>query len=296
MHPKDSFDLIIYESWSKHCPFCNITATITPTATKEDAIMTVITHYKPSVGYLIRSLRSVGCQATIVCFVPDNVNIPREILNCGLELVYISNVTTRLSTSVEKYRWELYYKYLTGEGKKFRRVMHTDGFDAFYFGDPFSVATDENTLYFQSESRPISRCSYNSAWILGCHYNLTTEILESPIICSGSLIGGRVPFIKMVELLITHDEWMQCWDHGFDQGDFNYVIYTRLNQSYIKHEIIDCNGRFISMHYCWPKGKHLAPSGHFPTRDDKDTLVYMHQYNRHQNIIDYVREKCNPEI
>ncbi|KAH0791283.1 hypothetical protein GPJ56_004903 [Histomonas meleagridis] len=281
---------------NSQCPLCDIKAAIAPTSTPEDAIMTVITLYKPSVGYLIRSIRSVGCRATIVCFITENVEIPSEILSCGVELVRIPNTTNRVSLSVEKMRWEWYHQYLSNEGKRFRRVMHTDGFDAFYFGDPFSVATDENVLYFQREDRPISSCPYNNRWVTSCHINLSSELRHSLIVCSGSLIGGRKQFLQMTELLITHDEWMQCWKHGFDQGDFNYVIYTKLNQTNITYKFMGCNERFISMHYCWPSGKGLGPSGLFPTTDDKDTIVYMHQYNRHKNIIEYIWDKCKPAI
>lgn len=258
--------------------------------------MTTATEYNINLLHLVKSIRTTGCLAKIIIFTSNKVIFPQSLMLCGIE--QIMNISDRFLKSPYKARWECYYTYLKQNRHKYDRIMHVDGYDSFFFGDPFSYAFDAETLYFQSEGRPIESCPYNKRWVFECHKNVRKNLFGLNIIlCSGSLIGGVNPFLLFVEKLITHNEWNQCWGIGYDQGDFNYVFYSdweRNKSIRYKTKLMGCNDRFVTMHYCIrPNNLYKNNRGQICTKDQKDTVAFMHQYTRFPEMNHYVQSICN---
>lgn len=293
IHEDQVEDIIIPINNSSKCKPCGFNPVIRPNSTERDIILTQVTKYGPNVERLIRSIRSTGCKATIAVFTLNGLELPESLFDCDIIQVEASHWTTRVKRSPYKVRWEWYYKFLTENNESYDRVMHTDGFDAAFFGDPFALANGYNSLYFQMEDRPIDFCPYNKRWISTCHSISDVEgILNQTIACSGSLIGGVNQFLKFTELLVNHVEWPRCWGKGFDQGDFNYVLYALLNFTEVNAKFMDCNSGFMTYNYC-AKRKKLFNSRHqLCTPNGKRPLIYAHQYNRYNASKDFIRKIC----
>ncbi|OHT12637.1 hypothetical protein TRFO_17453 [Tritrichomonas foetus] len=276
------------------CQLCDFHPVIQPSSTPRDLIVTATMNYNIQLLWLVRSIRTTGCKAKIIIFTSGNVKLPDVFIQCGIEQVILSHLTARVEQSPFKIRWEWYYQYLSNHTNEYDRIMHVDAYDTFFFGDPFSYASKNDTLYFQQEGRIIKLCPYNRQWLLSCHHDLNKKkILDNIILCSGSLIGGVKPFFEFVELLVTHKEWPQCWGPGFDQGDFNYVFYKHYFISHHKFKYTNCQSRFSTMHYCIRNESNLWNSkGQLQTLDGSDTLIFIHQYNRFPDVNRYISKLC----
>lgn len=284
------------ENKCEYCKFCNFTPVIQPNSTVRDLIMTATTKYSYNLQKMVRSIRTSGCVAKIVIFTTDNVKLPKSLTSCGVEQI-ITNSSKRASTSPHKIRWEWYYQYLQNNFNRYDRVMHVDAFDTFFFGDPFAFASDFNTLYFQQEGKTIRRCNFNTNWLLSCHKDAKNKrIINNMILCSGSLIGGMNPFFQFTKLLITDDQWKNCWNAGFDQGDFNYIFYTKwqkfANFSLISTKLLTCEDRFMTLFYCMKPPVSLNGKNQIQSPRTNNTIIFMHQYNRFLNLSLFTNQIC----
>jgi hypothetical protein len=211
---------------------------------------------------------------------------------CDLILVDVGPLTERAARSPYKIRWEWYRRYLSVNATRFDRIFHVDAFDTFFFADPFAFAPNVSLLYFQMEDKPLRDCPYNKQWILACHYDVNRyQLLGQTIACSGSLIGGAQAFREFTEMLVTHPEWPSCWGRGFDQGDFNYIMYTRYRREH-DVEMMDCNSGFLTMNYCSVDGISFDEQRRMLTPDGSKNAVFVHQYNRYDEADVVLTQLC----
>lgn len=277
------------------CSLCNFKPIVQSNSTARDAIFMAVTQYGQGVERLVRSIRTTGCQATIVIFTVEDCTFPQHFLDCNVKIVIVEPLSSRAAKSPYKMRWEWYYLYLKDELHKYDRIFHTDAFDAFFFGDPFSMLPDRNSLYFQMEDRSLRSCPYNKDWVLSCHHDVNRwKLLGKTIACSGSLAGGAQAFYNFTKILITHNEWPSCWGKGFDQGDFNYVLYTKYIPSNASHTLMNCNSGFLTMNYCSAKGIFFNSLGQLLTPDKSKLVTFVHQYNRYENASKVINALCPP--
>jgi hypothetical protein len=274
------------------CKPCNFTSLTPSFSTPRDAVFAAVTTFGAGVKRMIRSLRTSGCQASIILFVTDNVIFPSELTACNLTFVQVGPLTERASRSPYKIRWEWYHIHLQSNIGKYDRIFHVDAFDTFFFGDPFSEAPNTSVLYFQMEDRILRDCPYNKQWILSCHYDVNRYLLlGNTIACSGSLIGGAEPFRIFSEMLITHTEWPSCWGRGFDQGDFNYILYTQFRKNYSVVQM-GCNSGFLTMNYCSQNEVFFDQDEQLLTPDRSKKVVFVHQYNRYKAAENVLTKLC----
>lgn len=277
------------------CSPCNFQPVVKSSSTPRDAIFMAVTKYGAGVERLVRSVRTTGCQATIVIFTLEQCTFPQHFLDCDVKIVVMEPPSERADKSPYKMRWEWYYLYLMKELANYDRILHTDAFDAFFFGDPFSIAVDPNRLYFQMEDKKLRDCPYNKQWLLSCHYDVNRwKLLGQKIACSGSLIGGAELFFNFTKSLITHPEWPSCWGKGFDQGDFNYILYTEYIPSNASATFMNCNSGFLTMNYCSANGVFFNKKGQLLTPDKSKLVTYVHQYNRYENTTKVIEKLCPP--
>ena len=117
-------------------------------------------------------------------------------------------------------------------------------------------------------------------------------MLANIIACSGSLLGGAESFLKFNELLVTHNEWPLCWGKGFDQGDFNYILYQFLPETGIKSYKMNCNSGFMTYNYCVNKNKMFNEAKQ-PITPNGTLITYAHQYNRYKDVFNHVTSLCH---
>lgn len=268
------------------CRLCNFTPTVPPASSSTDLIITFLTSFNERAEMMFRSIRSTGCRATIVCFTPHGVSLPKALEACGVKHVSVE-FNQSMANAIGKFRWETYQKYLKVHWHKFERVMHTDAYDAFFFGDPFAIVNQTNALFFQSEEMEIGNCPYNRPWIERCFDENVEDVMQHTVLCSGSLIGGIEPFMKFMSKMIGHPGWLRCLDHnGYDQGAFNYAFYT--NQWDFHKYILPCNSPFVTLHYC-----ERSYNFEILSKERRSRFIYIHQYNRYNNMVEQLNSICN---
>lgn len=284
-----------HESNCEFCQYCNYTPVIQPNSTVRDLIMMATTEYNQNLLWLIRSIRTSGCIAKIIIFTTDNVKFSKCLLSCGIEQIVVSPLTSRALQSPHKIRWEWYFQYLQHNLNSYDRIMHVDAFDTFFFGDPFSFASDFNTLYFQQEGQIIKKCAYNRNWLYSCHKDAKKKMISNNmILCSGSLIGGVFPFFQFLKTLVSQDNWHHCWKVGYDQGDFNYIYYTKWqslsNSLNISNKLLTCEDRFMTMFYCVKSPIIWNNENQLIDQKTNRTIIFIHQYNRFPKILLFVKK------
>lgn len=262
-------------------------------STSRDIILIASDSIKKGLLLLISSLRSTQCKATIV-IVTNNPNLQSNFSNLkisNLLIVFVKQSTIRDKSSIYKARWEWYYHVLQQElfRNSIDRIFHVDAFDSFFLNDPFIAfnQTNRSELIFISEDQKIKSCPYNSKWVK-CHTN-NSAILKQTILCSGSLMGYYQAFLHFIELMIFSVEWSLCWERGFDQGIFNIVAYTKLNN--ISYSFLGCKSGFITMNYC-NSILNLDKIINGSSKLNIKPAVYIHQYNRFDEISNYLESKC----
>lgn len=279
------------------CMLCDVFPLASPSSTSRDLVITATTSRINRIEMLVRSLRSVGSRARFVVLVPIGTKIPLNILNCGVEFIEMSSASSRTLRSPHKIRWEWYYTYLTDHRSEFDRVFHTDAFDAFFLSDPFANWVRNDILYVAQEGRIIQICPINSHWISKCHGNQTlNQIGKYPVLCSGTLMGGIELFRYVAITMINESGWDDCWAKGYDQGEFNFLVYTKFINE-ISIQFMGCNSAFLTMSYCSQsqkiffdsKMRLLSPFGF-------SHPIYAHQYNRYKIVDTEFQKKCKAFI
>lgn len=273
---------------------CTFTPVLAPSSTPRDAIFTCVTKFGSGVDTLVRSLRTSGCLASVIIFASAHVVFPAEFISYGVTIVCDEPAGQRSARSPYKVRWEWYYSYLRSAPDRFDRIMHTDAFDAVCFGDPFALAVEPGKLYFQTEDIPIYRCPYNKNWLSKCHLDANKwRITRNTVTCSGSLMGDAQLFLRFMEQMVMHTEWVVCWGRGFDQGDFNYILYTSGVYRHNETVFMDCNSGFLTMQYCSKGGVRVDSNGVMLTPNGQRPVIFVHQYNRYKDAKKIVHRVCS---
>ena len=280
------------ETGDEWCKLCNFVPFGPVNSSRRDAVFAAVTEYGRGVEILVRSLRTTGCRASVVLFTTDESLVPLELKACDVKVVVVEPFGKRAASSPYKIRWEWYYVYLKEHVNEYDRVFHTDAFDAFFLSDPFEFAPDRGALYFQMEDKPLRWCPYNKKWLLSCHHDCNRwKLLSKTIACSGSLVGGAAEFLSFIEMMVTHNEWPSCWGKGFDQGDFNYILYTQYEPNH-NAIFMNCNSGFLTVNYCGEAGLVFDTEEYLLTPDRTKRVAYVHQYNRASDVATKLTSLC----
>lgn len=247
----------------------------------------------------LRSLRTVGCMASVV-FV-TNGNVPestlQEFRDCGAQFFTITHLSRRLRKfSPHCLRFFGYKDYLDHAGKQFDRILHSDSFDVFFQSDPFTDNIRNDRLYFTMEDRKIKNCPFNSRWIRQSYNESVLRALGNfTISCSGTIIGGYDQFMRYLVTMITHEPFLANGGTRLDpdQAYHNYLLHTgAFERAGVRAEYMGCNSPVLSMHYC---SRHHNRIYQNRVRGPDGTTVpaLVHQYNRYRDAITLVDRLCS---
>ena len=292
---KQILNITTFEMYSelKNCTVNNIENV---SSTKKDAIFTSAFSYNHRLELLIRSIKSTGCRATIYIFTPNDVHIPLSILSKNVKQIKASPLTTRNQKSPEKVRWEWYLNFITSKGIALDRVIHTDSSNSFFFSDPFSVVSSNESLYFliEQEKQIQSDKAYFNA-LTKCHYQISNKTLYKHPINSAFLGGSKVSFTYFVEMMITHNEWPLCWNRDGDRGDFNYVLWENEKIIPFSLKFLNCSSGFISANnkLCIDKFNDFNEESKSDLKK-QSSIIYLTDYLQSPSISNDINNRCPP--
>jgi hypothetical protein len=162
------------------------------------------------------------------------------------------------------------------------RVLHTDAFDVFFQGDPFSVHLSDDRLTFVVEPHCIRSCGWNLAWVKRCYGQKgMNELGHKFIICSGSIGGSASDYLKFLDLLTSQQEWQTCWGPSLDQPIVNHLMWNGdIDRAGIKYGLTGCDGGFFTMQWCVSEAKVLLNEHNQVVSLGGIVPSYLHQYDR----------------
>ena len=278
--------------------YCDWNSSTTVGSTSRDVVLLYATKLGKGLFLCIKSLRSTGSKCRIILFVPQTLQIVQSQLNLfDFYMVEIVKITPHKRKNVEvphMDRYEHEMEWLSANINDVDRVLHTDSFDVFFQGDPFTSALNNETLTLALEPHQFRSCGWNLAWLRDCYGgDVLSKLHHSFILCSGSIGGSAKHYLALVKLMIDQPQWTSCWESSMDQPILNYLVWTgKLKEAGINYTFTGCNDGFFTMQWC-VKNKNVLFNEHGQFVSLEDTVpVYVHQYNRYHDITNYLYEKC----
>ena len=262
-----------------------------------DVVFFYATTVGPGLELAVRSLRSTGSNCRIILFYPETKNINKLSLRMfrilKVEVVRVKDKKGRQDVP-HMIRYEYEHEWLLRHLPEVDRIFHTDSFDVFFQGDPFSSQISKDELTFVVEPHCIRSCGWNTAWLAKCYVEPTLHNMRHHyIICSGSIAGGVKMYIKLLELMINSPEWTRCWDRSLDQPILNVLVWMgNVSAAGIKYTYTGCDGGFFTVQWCALE-KEILHNEHGQVISLKGVVPsYIHQYNRIDNFTKELYKKC----
>jgi hypothetical protein len=226
----------------------------------------------------------VGSEFTSDRYLLNNLNT--TIINC------VDSKSRAFSPHLLRYECEAEW---IRSHQEVERVFHSDAHDVFFQGNPFSEALSPDALSFVVEPRCVRTCGWNLAWIRECYGSQTSELLSDRfIVCSGSIGGSASEFLKLIELMMSQNEWEKCWGPSYDQAILNYLIWTgEVKKRNISYGLNGCDSGFYTMQWCVRDEEIVINSQNQLVSRTGNPPRYLHQYNRFPAFMEFLMTKCH---
>ena len=205
-----------------------------PNSSPNDVIF--VSGIKKVVNLLIfaKTLRTTGSQAQIVAIVDqiayDSISNDTfiESKNCGIQIFNVGHVD---NLNPKYIGFELYLILIHHNFDFIDRVMVCDLYDTVFQGDPFSKRISRDFVQFIDEGRAYSQCSINTNWVINAVPGTVfqNEWRQLHPICSGYLVGGKVPFYKFLKVYCSYFNFQH--PYYMDQGLLNNLLLTNVFQN-----------------------------------------------------------------
>ena len=277
------------------CRFNSSTKKIS--SSKRDVLFFYASSFGPGLELAIKSIRSTGSNCRIILFFPTLQKMRRsEEKMCNIlqiEIIRIDDNKNRNDVP-HMIRYEYEYQWLRTHLKEVDRIFHSDSFDVFFQGDPFSESVSKTELTFVVEPHCIRSCGWNTFWLAKCYVEPTlNQMRHHYIICSGSIAGSSSMYFKLLKLMINSPEWSRCWEKSLDQSILNVLVWMgNLTSAGINYSYTGCHGGFFTVQWCALE-KTIQYNEHGQIISQKGTVpAYIHQYNRIENFTKELYKRC----
>lgn len=284
---------------------CDFNSTTTVHSTPRDVVFFFATNFASGLELSIKSLRSTGSECRIILFCAPGFSFSQYFKRLAKELD-IEIVKNCVDEKKRHYvphmiRFEFELQWLEKEMKtsenSINRIFHTDSFDVFFQGDPFSHITDDS-LIFVVEPHQIRSCGWNLAWITQCYGGaIASKMSHRFIICSGSIAGDAVNYIKLLKLMIAQTAWSRCYEPSMDQPILNYLVWNGLvDNEGIKYKLTGCDNGFFTVQWCVLEKTPLYNEHGQLISNFKAVPSYNHQYNRIPEMQEKMFTQCHIQM
>ncbi|EAX87278.1 hypothetical protein TVAG_347090 [Trichomonas vaginalis G3] len=278
---------------------CNFSSNLYRGSTKRDVILFSADKFHPGLELAVRSLRSTGSQCRVIILAAKKIQINSKIQALFNELdVEIKddclNLHPERNYVPHMLRYEFEQQWLSENLDRVDRVFHADAFDVYFQKDPFGPEISTDRLLFVVEPHAFRSCGWNLNWMKTCYgETMMNKMRNRYIICSGSIIGGVKPYLQLLDLMISQDEWTSCWKPSYDQPILNYLVWENiLDEQNIKYDLTGCNGNYLTMQWCLPTDS-IRLNKQVQIMSEIGTVpAFFHQYNRNKPLESFLREKC----
>ncbi|OHT15704.1 hypothetical protein TRFO_13866 [Tritrichomonas foetus] len=265
-------------------------------STNRDIVFFYATQNGDGLMLSIASLRQTGCRCRIILFVSKMFEITDSLVHFltvnDVEIITHCDEKKGREYAPHMLRYEYELVWLENHINEVDRILHSDAFDVFFQGDPFTSSIDNSSLTFVVEPHCIRSCGWNIAWINQCYGAGGVDRLRHHfIICSGSISGPAIQYLNLLKLMTSQPAWKSCWGTSLDQPILNYLVWTgEVEKSQIQYKLTGCDGGFFTMQWC-VVDKTVLMNEHNQIVSSFNTVPsYVHQYNRFPEIIKWLKE------
>jgi hypothetical protein len=277
---------------------CRFNSSTLPMSTRRDVALLFTTHFSVGVELCIRSLRSSGSECRIVLFLGPVFSPPRRFSSLieALEVEAVWNCTERKGRAFVPHllRYEYERLWLEAHIGEIDRVLHTDALDVFFQGDPFASGVTADSLVFVVEPHAVRACGWNLGWIYECYGPpMLNRMLSRFIVCSGSIAGGAVPYLRLIRLMMEQPQWAKCWKASMDQPILNVLLWEgTVAAAGLAYRLAGCHSGFFTVQWCVIErrvsfnrhGQVVSSLGRAPS--------YVHQYDRVPELAAHFYRRC----
>lgn len=266
-------------------------------STRRDVVLFFTSSLGRGLTMSLISLRSTGSKCRIMLFITPSIRLyPKDIkLFNSLEVEIVKYRRNKNKTFVpHMLRYECEQEWLSKNINDVDRVLHSDAFDVFFQGDPFSRHISHDSLTFVVEPHQFRSCGWNLAWISRCYGESGFRKLSHRfIICSGSIAGPAKSYLKLIDLMIRQKEWDTCFDNSLDQPILNYLVWRGyVSKAKINYTFSGCTGGFFTAQWCILDKTPKYNKHNQVVTVDGDVPSFIHQYNRFPDLTKNLFKKC----
>ena len=278
---------------------CDINSSSKVKSSRRDVMLFYSTSDGKGLRLAIQSLRSTGSLCRIILFISSTFSITNDFNDFAsalhVEVIYNCDEKNDRSFNPHMLRFEYEKQWIIEHLHEIDRVFHSDVFDVFFQGDPFSNHVKKDKLTFIVEPHCVRSCGWNFAWTLAC-YNESglNRMRHTYIACSGTIAGSVKDYLKLIHLMINQVEWKRCWNPSYDQPIFNWLLWNGIiKDNGIKYELAGCDSGFFTMQWCVLE-KNVLINQHDQVISNLGSVpTYLHQYNRIPGFEDVLFKKCH---
>ena len=268
-------------------------------STKRDVLIFSADSFNNGLELAVKSLRSAGSKCRVVLLSAKPLRLPNRITKLfkTLDVEVFDNCVNRDPSRTyvpHMLRFELEKQWIEENADSIDRVFHADAFDVYFQKDPFGPDIKNDKLLFILEPHAFRSCGWNLAWMTECYGDRITQTLTKRfIICSGSIIGGKEPYLKLLDLMISQKEWSTCWQSSKDQPILNYLVWSgKVKEAGIEYELTGCNGNYLTMQWCLVNQEIPTDQYGRITSMIGSVPAFVHQYNRNKTLQTRLHRKC----
>lgn len=278
--------------------YCNFKINSYRGSTKRDVVLFSADIYHVGLELAVKSLRSAGSQCRIVLLSAKTLSLSFQTKKLFKTLdveVFdnCSNVNSSRDYVPHMLRFEFEKQWIEEHRNEIDRVFHSDAFDVYFQKDPFGPDISNDKITFVLEPHAFRSCGWNLAWMTDCYGSIVMQQLNTRfIICSGSIIGGADPYLKLINLMMSQKEWSKCWKPSYDQPIVNFLVWSgAVDKAGIQYELTGCNGNYLTMQWCLTGTVPFNKNGRI-TSMIGSVPAFVHQYNRNKTLTRKLHRQC----
>lgn len=282
-----------------NCPQCNIPNIDKShiTSTPRDLVVAVIMNIVDNIFPFVRSLRTTGCNATIVILADDVAysKLSEDTFFlfrlCNIHVFNIGELMkTKKRISIFAVKHMIAYDFIYKSAGLFDRVLLTDLCDVVFQSDPFWEEIEAQKLTVIKEARQFKNDVHNSKRVNKI-WTIPEIIADQHPINGGIMYGSPEVLMKYEDLYFSqfdiHD--IDNTHKTCDQGYINYLYYSgAMTRENISTNLWEQEHGFES----------LASVSEYPTEKIGNIYftnvrgVIIHMFDRTTRLVNNVLEAC----
>lgn len=189
-------------------------------------------------------------------------------------------------------RFLLYSYYLNKY--QYKKVFLSDVFDVYFQAQPFGIVkNDEVCVFAETKSVKIGEEECNRTWVQQAFgEDVAKALFDKIIFCSGTILGPAKSineFLNDFTRIFIKNDISPAYTHGMDQAILNYMVSYQKSNYFNELE----NGDFIYTVGTTPPGEIVINEDGISAFNFPLLPAVIHQYNRHQNLINHIQDKLS---